>query len=96
MPPAGTCTADVLVAYISNMRPASRLRQLGSVLCNTGTFVVCVRCRIICRASRARSSSSLRMQSAVELDSIEQAQSIILSAAESRDQNPDTVIEAIR
>lgn len=36
------------------------------------------------------------MQSAVEVESIEQAQSIILSAAESRGQDPDTVIEAIR
>lgn len=49
------------------------------------------------RTSRAgRSPGLLRMQSAVEVDSIEQAQSIILSAAESRDQDPDTVIEAIR
>lgn len=48
----------------------------------------------ISRASRAK--SSLRMQSAVEVDSVEQAQSIILSAAESRDQDPDTVIQAIR
>lgn len=33
---------------------------------------------------------------AVEVDTVEQAQSIILSAAESKDQDPDTVIGAIR
>lgn len=43
-----------------------------------------------------REGVPLRMQSAVAVDTIEQAQSIILSAAESRDQDPDTIIEAIR